>query len=604
MTRFADVIDGIVLDVNTEIGDDQQGAAVTFGDWAGGRSGDDFFYSDLVFLWGGNPVYTQIPDFHFVTEARYNGAKFVAIAPDYSASAIHADLWVPIQPGTDAALALSMAKVVIEEGLHDEALIREQTDLPFLVRLDNHKLLRESDLEEGGSEETLYRYDLARGRIEAPGVQSLALNGSVPALEGVFEVETLAGKVKVQPVFELLRASLADYAPEKVAARCGVSPGMIRRLARMLASAKAASNVANTAFSKFYHGDLMMRAQILIFLLCGQMGQKGAGFCSGGGLFPDGHGPLRDDNQAFKEMRWSLLRKYGPRIARDYLTRKNMRRSITGLWGDTMTELRATTNATLFWNLHGGVLEVSGRRWDPELKRDVSEYIQEALDKNWQVLEPSLEKEPRVLISWAGNLLRRVRGAHRLQEDLWPKLDLIVAFELRMSSTAMYADYVLPIAGAYEKPSVTVLNTFVGNPFIHATNKAVEGVGEAKDEWEVVCLLIKKIQERARERQIATFPSRRGKKRRFDRVYDALTQSGELGDKDAEELSRLVVENSSNVGGVSWEELKEKGFHRFSGIGKEPFNFGQASDVKPSVLHRPRLVPGVRRGATGPQATA
>jgi DMSO reductase family type II enzyme molybdopterin subunit len=581
MVRFADVIDSIVLDINTEIGDDQQGAAVTYGDWGGMRSGDDFFYSDLILIWGGNPVYTQIPDFHFVSEARYHGAQVVTITPDHSPSAIHADLWVPIQPGTDAALALSMAKVVIDEGLYDQALIREQTDLPFLVRLDNRKLLRESDLEEGGSEETLYRYDLARGRIEAPGVESLALNGSVPALEGVFEVETLAGQVEVQPVFELLRAELADYAPEKVSELCGVSPEMIRRLARMLAGAKAASNVVNTAISKFYHGDLMMRAQILIFLLCGHLGQKGAGYCSAGALFPDGQGPLRNDNQAFKEMRWSLLKKHGPKVARDYLTGKNMRRSITGLLGDAMTELRSTTNATLFWNLHGGVLEVSGRRWDPELTRDVSEYVREALDRNWQVLEPGLEKQPRVLISWAGNLLRRVRSAHRLQEDLWPKLDLIVAFELRMSSTAMYADYVLPVSGAYEKPSVTVLNTNAGNPFIHATNQAVEGVGEAKDEWEVVCLLVEKIQESARERQIETFTSRRGKKRRFDRVYDAMTQGGKLGEKDAEELCRLVVENSSNVGGVSWQELKEKGFSRFSGIGKEPFNFGQASDVPP-----------------------
>ena len=33
------------------------------------------------------------------------------------------------------------------------------------------------------------------------------------------------------------------------------------------------------------------------------------------------------------------------------------------------------TNSTLFWNLHGGVLDVSGQRWDPELDRDVEDYV-------------------------------------------------------------------------------------------------------------------------------------------------------------------------------------------------------------------------------------
>ncbi len=102
---FGDAMDAVLLDMNTEIGDDQQGATLTFGDFGGARSPDDFFYSDLIFIWGGNPLVTQIPNFHFITEARYHGATVVAICPDLSPSAIRTDLWVPVRPGTDAALA-------------------------------------------------------------------------------------------------------------------------------------------------------------------------------------------------------------------------------------------------------------------------------------------------------------------------------------------------------------------------------------------------------------------------------------------------------------------------------------------------------------------
>ena len=73
-----------------------------------------------------NPVSTRIPDAHFLTEARYRGARVVTVAPDLNSSAIHADQWINPLPGSDAALALAAVQVILEEGLHDEAYIRER----------------------------------------------------------------------------------------------------------------------------------------------------------------------------------------------------------------------------------------------------------------------------------------------------------------------------------------------------------------------------------------------------------------------------------------------------------------------------------------------
>ena len=122
------------------------------GDPTGGVRSDDWFRSDYLVLWGFNPASTRIPDAHFLYEARYRGARVVSIAPDQNSSATHADLWLPVQPGTDAALALSACQVVIEEGLLAEEYLREQTDLPFLVLEESGRFLRESDMREGGGD--------------------------------------------------------------------------------------------------------------------------------------------------------------------------------------------------------------------------------------------------------------------------------------------------------------------------------------------------------------------------------------------------------------------------------------------------------------------
>ena len=167
---------------------------------------------------------------HFMYEARYRGATLVVVAPDYSASAIHADYWLNPRVGTDAALALAMAQVILAEDLHDEAYVREQTDLPILVRDDTGRYLRASDLEEGGKRGPALL--LGRGgrtgwrrcpAARASGAKSHRLGELEPALSGRHAVKLADGStVQVRPLLEHLREHLdAHYTPEQAAARHG-----------------------------------------------------------------------------------------------------------------------------------------------------------------------------------------------------------------------------------------------------------------------------------------------------------------------------------------------------------------------------------------------
>ena len=174
--------------VTADNGDDHQGVAVTMGKIIIADSADNWFYSNMILIWGGNPAYTNIPNFPFVSEARYNGTKIVTIAPDYSPSAMHADQWVPVNVGSDAALALSICQVIMRDKLYREEFVREQTDLPLLVVESTGKFLRQKDLQSGGRDDVFYFWDEKSGKVAEAPRKSLALNGLVPALAGGYKI--------------------------------------------------------------------------------------------------------------------------------------------------------------------------------------------------------------------------------------------------------------------------------------------------------------------------------------------------------------------------------------------------------------------------------
>ena len=83
--------------------------------------------SDLVLLWGTNTLTSNPHLWPFVLEARKKGAPVIAIDPLRTRTAEQCDEWVPIRPGTDAALALAMMHVLFAEGLEDADYLARHT---------------------------------------------------------------------------------------------------------------------------------------------------------------------------------------------------------------------------------------------------------------------------------------------------------------------------------------------------------------------------------------------------------------------------------------------------------------------------------------------
>lgn len=84
-------------------------------------------HSDLVIVWGANIVSTQVHLLPFINRARKRGAKLVVIDPYRNRTARMADHWIPVKPGTDAALALGMIHIIERDGMLNRDFIEGRT---------------------------------------------------------------------------------------------------------------------------------------------------------------------------------------------------------------------------------------------------------------------------------------------------------------------------------------------------------------------------------------------------------------------------------------------------------------------------------------------
>src|SRR5271170_7285318 len=92
-----------------------------------GTEPEQFVHSRYIIAWASNILGKNVHVWPFIVEARRQGAKLVVIDPYRTRTSACADWYLPINPGTDAALALGMMHVIIEENLHDADYVERYT---------------------------------------------------------------------------------------------------------------------------------------------------------------------------------------------------------------------------------------------------------------------------------------------------------------------------------------------------------------------------------------------------------------------------------------------------------------------------------------------
>jgi DMSO reductase family type II enzyme molybdopterin subunit len=534
--RFANITGVVIPETFAGVGDLPVGANMTLGHPLPGDSMPAVFKSKTCIVWACNPAATRIPDAHFFWEARYNGTEVICISPDFSATALRSSKWVNPKPGTDAALALGMVHTMIAEDLIDWDYVREQTDLPFLVRADNQKFLRESDMVDGGRDEGFYFWDEASSQaVSAPGTgfvdpfgppqpekesESLSLNGLRPAVEGNWTVETTAGPVEVTTVFAFVKREMeANYSPEQVAEITGVGAGVIRYVGRKFATQGPGMIFAGYRANKWLHGDLILRSWLLMCALTGNTGREGGGVQTT--QLPDAAGIF---SYVFAGL--------GPRLR---------------------------IAALAYWDYaNAGGRANNERIYGKDYAEHVDKHYTEAQQKYWI---PDYAAKPWRMALMAGHNPGNWRSTGQAwRENALDKVEMIVTMTPDMSITAMSSDIVLPIAHHYEIQDMTMEGR---TPYIQVIDAAVPPLGDARSDWQTQHALINKIAERARERGLGPVQDNmfgQPIERNYTTADQQFTMNGQIS--DSTKLVEFMCANTKGIPDVSWEEFARKGIIR------------------------------------------
>ena len=124
---------------------------------------EDMLNSKSIFVWGKNPAFTSIHTNQSIKKAKQNGAKIVVIDPTYTKTAEMADKYIRVNVNGDGALALAMAKIIIEENLEDRSYINRYVKgyeeyKNYLDTLDINDLIEDSGVSLEDIKELVYLY--------------------------------------------------------------------------------------------------------------------------------------------------------------------------------------------------------------------------------------------------------------------------------------------------------------------------------------------------------------------------------------------------------------------------------------------------------------
>ncbi len=235
--------------------------------------GNDYENAKCIVLWGANPTWSEGATSSAPIEVgRKNGAKLIVIDPHFEHPLAHkADYWLPVQPGTDGALAMAWLNVIIGEDLYDKEFVRKWTNASQLVDAKTLAPVVESMIREGGEQNRFVVWD---GRSGRPVARSKDVE---PALEGVFDIVTAKGETRnVTTAWSILLERIKDYPPRRAAEITGVKEELIRESARLYGRSSPGSCVNfMQGLEEHVNNTSAMRGILCLMAIAGNLDVKG-----------------------------------------------------------------------------------------------------------------------------------------------------------------------------------------------------------------------------------------------------------------------------------------------------------------------------------------
>ena len=563
LARFSNITGVTVPEFYSGVGDLPTGFYMTTGQTYLGDTMAAVYKSKCVLVWMSNPAVTRIPDAHFFWEAKYNGTEIVTISPEFTPTAMHSSKWLNPKPGTDTALAMAMVHTIISEKLYDAGYIREQTDLPFLVRADTGEFLRAEDMNLvdmlAVRDNVFYIWDQKTQRmLQAPGTgaaqapvgrrrrkfETIALGDIVPALEGTWIAETRKGPVRITTVFELLKDRAAQHTPEQMQTVTGLNPKAVRTIAHEFAKAgRHAMIYAGFSACKWLHGDLLQRAMLLLCALTGATGHEGGG----------------------------VQMANGPKS-----------RGITSFAFAGVGAATRIVASTLWDYDHGRMRELNEKIYGKKLADEVDSHYKHSLKEDWF---PQYGKNGWKMGIFAGENGANWRASgNRWRTEAFLKLDMIVSLVPDAGITMHHSDIVLPIAHHYERADIMLQSR---HPYVQVLDAAVPPLGEAVDDFEALRRISAAISKVATERRVTALKDNvdgRTFRRDLRRTLELYTMDGAI--RDSRDIVQFIINATPGIPKMSFAEFAAKGIVRVdesAGVMWDGSNSPFHNDISESV---------------------
>jgi nitrate reductase alpha subunit len=463
---------------------------------------NDLRFSKLIVMDGKNLVENKMADSHWFIECMERGAKIVVIAPEYGPPSTKADYQIPLRPSTDAALFLGLTKLMIDRGWYKRDFVTRYTDFPFLVRTDTLKRLRAaevfpnyvSDLSPDGAsvkvqgltpEQHAKLGDFVVFDEKSAGLKALTRDdlgakltakGIEPALDKRLSVRLVDGQqVEVRTLWNAYLEHLRDYDLDTVHEITHAPKALIEQLAKDMHELGPVAIHQGEGINHWFHATEMNRAVYLPLMLTGNIGKPGAGSYTWAGNYKAA---------LFQGSPWT-----GPGFkgwVGENPFHPNLDERAHGKDIDAHSFTKDEEPA--YWN-HG----------DRPLIVDTPKHGRVCLTGQTHMPTPT-----KALFFTNVNLLNNAKHAYAMLKNTNPRIDMIVAADIQMTSSIEYADIALPANSWVEFEGLEVTAS-CSNPFLQIWKGGIKPLFDTKDDLTILANMAKALAEETGEQRFADY---------------------------------------------------------------------------------------------------
>jgi anaerobic selenocysteine-containing dehydrogenase/ferredoxin-NADP reductase len=235
----------------------------------------DYRNADLILLWGHNPSNTWLAQAEAIGAGIKAGARMIVVDPRETALASEADCWLRVRPGSDLALAMGLANLLIQNNSFDESFVRTWSNAPLLVRADNGLLLRGADIGLADGDDFVI-WDSVQDKPRTSADLSKS-DLDTAALHGTFDLRLAdgSGTLTCRPAFALYAEECAAYTPDRVSALTWIPVEHLHQAATLIASSSRVAFHAWSGVGQQANASQTDRAMACLYALTGSFDRNG-----------------------------------------------------------------------------------------------------------------------------------------------------------------------------------------------------------------------------------------------------------------------------------------------------------------------------------------